>query len=99
MRSDADIQLRFARLAPTLDERALRLFAAAEADALGYGGVSRVSRLTGLARATVLRGQHQLAHPPPGPSGRIRQPGGGRKKACAGDPTLVAALERLVEPL
>jgi transposase len=78
--SDADIRFRFARLAPTLDERALRLFAAAEADALGYGGVSRVSRLTGLARSTILRGQHELAHPPAVASGRIRQPGGGRKR-------------------
>ena len=99
MGSDADIQFRFARLAPTLDERALRLFAAAEADALGYGGVSRVSRLTGLARSTIRRGQHELAHRPAVSSGRIRRPGGGRKKACEDDPTLVADLERLVEPL
>ena len=41
--TDAEIQRRFDRLAPMLDERTLRLFAAAEADAIGYGGVSRVS--------------------------------------------------------
>jgi Rhodopirellula transposase DDE domain len=81
-----------------LDERTLRLFAAAEADAIGYGGVSRLSRITGLARSTIVRGQQEISRPPDVPTGRVRRPGAGRKKTCDTDPTLVKDLESLVEP-
>jgi hypothetical protein len=82
-----------------LDERTLRLFAAAEAEAVGYGGVSRLSRITGLARSTVVRGQLEISRPAGVSTGRVRRPGGGRKRTCDRDPTLVKDLERLVEPL
>jgi hypothetical protein len=97
--SDAEIQRRFERLAPVLDERTLRLFAAAEAEAIGYGGVSRLSRITGLARSTVIRGQEEIAFPFTLSTGRVRRPGAGRKRTCDRDPTFVDDLERLVEPL
>ena len=82
-----------------LDERTLRLFAAAEADAIGYGGVSRLSRITGLARSTVLRGQQDIARPASMSTGSVRRPGAGRKRTCDADATFVTDLERLVEPL
>ena len=44
------IKQRFASLEPFLDERLRRLYAAAEAKALGYGGVSAVARATGVSR-------------------------------------------------
>jgi hypothetical protein len=99
MTTEASIRFRFERLAPTLDERALRIFAAVEAAALGYGGVSRVARITGMARSRIFRGQQELAHASGGVPGRIRRQGAGRKKVGALDPTAVADLERLVEPL
>jgi hypothetical protein len=99
MTPEASIRFRFNRLASKLDERALRLFAATEADVLGYGGVSQVSRITGMARSTILRGQQELSHRPTLAPGKIRRPGGGRKKVSAIDPDAVAALEGLVEPL
>ena len=99
MTTDEQIQRRFEELAPFLDERAVRLFVAAEANALGYGGASRLARITGLARSTIHRGQAELASPTVLPVGRTRRPGGGRKRARELDPTLVADLERLVEPL
>jgi len=43
------IRERFAALAPRLDERARRIFAASEARAAGYGGIAAVSRATGIA--------------------------------------------------
>lgn len=97
--TDAEIEQRFERLAPMLDERTLRLFAAAEADAIGYGGVSRLSRITGLARSTIVRGQQEITRPSDVPRGRVRRPGAGRKKTCDCDATLVEDLESLVEPL
>jgi len=82
-----------------LDERTLRLFAAAEAEAIGYGGVSRLSRITGLARSTIIRGQQEISRPQEMTAGRVRRPGAGRKRSCDSDPTLVRDLETLVEPL
>jgi transposase len=99
MDSDEQIAHRFAQLAPTFNERSLRLFAAAEATALGYGGVSRLSRITGLSRPTIEKGQRELRDPRALSSPRIRRSGGGRKKTCDVDSTLLCALEELVEPL
>jgi transposase len=99
MTIEASIRFRFQKLAPKLDEKALRLFAATEAEALGYGGVSRVSRITGIARSTIIRGQQELRHGSAVAKGRIRRPGGGRKKISTRDQTVVGELERLVEPL
>jgi hypothetical protein len=96
---EASIRFRFRRLASTLDERALRLFAATEAEAIGFGGISRVSRITGLARTTITRGQQELRRRATLSPGKIRRPGGGRKKVSAIDPAMVEELERLVEPL
>jgi len=99
IRSEQQIQLCFEHLTPLFDERSLRLLAAAEATSLGHGGVSLVARITGLARSTILRGQRELADPANVTPGRVRRPGGGRKKARTADPTLTADLEHLVEPL
>jgi hypothetical protein len=97
--TDVEIKQKFERLAPMLDERTLRLFAAAEADAIGYGGVSRLCRITGLARSTIVRGQQEMSRPSGVSSGRVRRSGAGRKRTCDRDATLVSDLESLVEPL
>jgi hypothetical protein len=96
---DEQIALRFAQLAPTFNERTLRLFAAAEANAIGYGGVSRLSRITGLCRPTIEKGQRELREPYALSDRRIRRSGGGRKKTCEVDDTLLSDLENMVEPL
>ena len=96
---DEQIARRFHQLLPTFNERSLRLFAAAEANILGYGGVSRLARITGLARSTIEHGQRDIAAGHPLQKDRIRVPGGGRKKSTDIDPTLLDDLERLVEPL
>jgi transposase len=99
MDTDEQIALRFAQLAPTFNERSLRLFVAAEANALGYGGVSRLSRITGLSRPTIEKGQRELRDPCALSGQRIRRNGGGRKQRCDVDSTLLSALENMVEPL
>jgi transposase len=99
MTIDEQITLRFQQLAPTFNERSMRLFAAAEANALGYGGVSRLARLTGLSRPTIEKGQREIAEGHPLEKGRVRASGGGRKKATDKNPMLLDELERLVEPL
>ncbi len=61
-----------------LDERGQRLFAAAEVRAAGHGGLKAVSRITGLARSTINRGEDDLDGEPL-ERGRVRREGGGRK--------------------
>jgi len=65
----------------------------------GRGGVSAVSRITVLARSTIRRGLDELERATGNAlSGRVRRPGGGRKKATEVDPTLLSDLKDLVEP-
>lgn len=89
---------KYALLQPELDERARRCWAAAEALALGYGGVSAVAQATGLARNTIAAGireaQANLRLSPD----RVRRPGAGRKALAATDPGLPPALDALVDP-
>src|ERR1700676_1804669 len=87
----------FLRLGPELDERARRVWAAAEALELGWGGTSAVAAATGLSRTTIHAGIVELRQPTQDPS-RVRRPGGGRKPLTAHDPHLLGALEALVEP-
>ena len=54
------IRRRYQELSKALDERGRRLFAAAEARAYGHGGVSVVSRITGIARSTIVRGVREI---------------------------------------
>lgn len=92
------IARRFAAVRGVLDERSRRLVAAAESLAIGRGGVSAVSRATGVSRQVVRQGVAELRESPVHPVGRVRRPGGGRKKAVEHDPSLIRDLEELVEP-
>ncbi len=91
-------------LKPFLDEQKKRLFVAAEAISLGEGGISIVSRATGISRDTISKGCKELESGTTGgigtsvPEGNIRAPGGGRKKSIDKDPTLLSDLENLIEP-
>src|SRR5206468_9179902 len=80
-----------------LDERGRRLFAAAEARTAGWGGLAMVSKITGLARSTINRGEDDLDTQLL-PKWRVRRAGGGRRALCKTDPGLVPALKRLVQP-
>jgi hypothetical protein len=92
------IQRRWEAIGSKLDERAQRMFAAAEVRTAGRGGLKTVAEITGLARSTINRGENDLDGEPL-PEGRVRRKGGGRKRVAASDPGLVPALKRLVEPV
>jgi Rhodopirellula transposase DDE domain len=91
------IRLRWEALGCKLDERGQRLFAANEVRAAGYGALVVVSKITGLARSTINRGEDDLEEGPL-PNGRVRRKGGGPRPLSERDPTLVADLQRLAEP-
>jgi hypothetical protein len=98
------LRQKFAMLSPLLDERQRRLWAGAEALAIGRGGISRVAQATDLSRMTVRAGVRELqqlreqADQPAQPGG-IRKPGAGRPRLTAQDATLLADLETLIEPM
>jgi hypothetical protein len=94
----AAIKARFEALAPVLNERGRRLFAASEAHAAGRGGVVAVSRATGIARSTIGRGLADLGSDAVMLSPRVRRAGGGGKPATETQPGILAALNELVEP-
>ena len=91
------IRSRFEKMAPYLDERGRRLFAANEALALGYGGVMATSVATGIARSTINRGIAELQAARNDSGDRIRRLGGGNKGAVARQPELLSALEELID--
>ena len=95
----ATIRKRYEALRGVLDERSRRLLVGAESLALGRGGISTVSRATGVSRQVIARGRQELSEPAVRPPARVRRPGGGRQRTVTQDPTLERDLERLVEPL
>jgi hypothetical protein len=97
MIDEGAIQYRWDRVGRKLDERGRRLFAAAEVRTAGWGGLAIVSRVTGLARSTINRGEDDL-NAVPLAKGQVRRAGGGRKAVSETDPELVSELKRLVEP-
>jgi hypothetical protein len=92
---------RFDSLEVTFNEKSRRIWAAAEALSAGRGGVSAVSRVTGISRTTIYQGIKELEYPEnlEDAVGRTRGLGGGRKKIIDSDPELRSDLEALIEPV
>jgi hypothetical protein len=88
---------KFQAVFPHLDERQRRLVMGAEARSLGHGGIRLVARAAEVREATVSLGASELDSGAE-PLGRVRRPGGGRKRAADLDPGLLPALLALVEP-
>ncbi len=91
------LRMRFAALAPFFDERLRRVWAAAEARAIGRGGIEAVHRVTGLAHKTIRAGVADLDDEQLQSSDRVRRPGGGRTAEVVKDPELLDDLRALVE--
>lgn len=92
------LELKFNSLIGDLDERGRRRWAATEAMALGYGGITVVSLATGLSDRTIRNGIKELQSDNPLPSSRQRRNGGGRKPLEESQHNLIDAVDRLVEP-
>jgi len=88
------------RVLGTLNEYQARLFVAEKALQLGRGGISHLSQLTGMSRVTITQGLRELCTGRKlrtAADGRVRQPGGGRKKVEQADPELPRRLKTIVE--
>lgn len=92
------LKAKYNALAPALNERARRIWAATEAREAGRGGIIFVSRATKISYSTIVRGLQELKSGEIAEPGRVRRPGAGRKKLLQKDPTLLTDLEGLVDP-
>ena len=92
------VRAKFEALEQHLDERSRRLWAAAEARSLGYGGIACVEAATGVSRTTIRSGIRELDDHQQLEMSRVRHGGAGRKPLTDHEPGLVMALERLVDP-
>ena len=99
------IRRKFGMLRSVMDERVTRLWAAAEAVALGPGGGAIVTAATGIRSKRLWLGKRELASftesapKDKAQDQRIRRRGAGRKRLVDTDPTLLSDLESIVEPV
>ena len=96
METDVVVEARIAAVLPLLNERQSRLYLAAEAKSIGWGGLSKISLLSRVSRRTIAKGAHEVSAT--APTGRIRKAGGGRKKSAQKHPALLATIASLVAP-
>jgi hypothetical protein len=97
---ETTVRGKFVALRPVMDERLTRLWAGAEADALGDGGIAIVERATGLSRTTIRAGRDELrAGVAADDVVGVRRAGGGRSRIEETTPGIVEALETLVDPV
>jgi hypothetical protein len=95
----ATVAQKYEAMRPYLNERSRRIWAATEAELLGYGGQTVVHEATGLSGTTIRRGIVELATAAGERVGleRIRKTGGGRKSKAALDKQLKEDISRIIE--
>lgn len=98
MNSADALSVKLSFVLPFLDERARRLVLAGEAKGLGFGGISKVSRASGLSRKAISKGIDELESGEVIAPGRIRRAGAGRKRVTLLNPKMVDSLTHLIEP-
>ena len=98
MNTEQQISEKLAMVIPHLNEKQRRLLMATEAKVLGWGGISKVAKATGVSRVTIhsalaeVEGKKAIAE-------RVRKPGGGRKDITEYHPEILKKLEALVDPV
>src|SRR5437762_1122611 len=93
------VSRRFVTVGPYLTEQTRRVWAAAEALAIGSRGISIVAEATGMSRTTISKAHQECADTSSVPGERQRRRGGGRKALMEVDPTLLEDLDLLIDPV
>lgn len=91
------LKIKLSGILPELNERQRRIVLAAEANAIGYGGVKTLSDISGVAISTIRRGIKDLNTKPKNLVAS-RKSGGGRKKVTELQPNLKKILQEIIEP-
>lgn len=82
----------------TLDEYHKRFYLATQAEACGYHGVRKVTKFFGVNRKTIYKAKKEIEQGYIPQDGRVRLPGGGRKKAIAKNPEILGAFDAVIAP-
>jgi hypothetical protein len=78
----ADVEVNVLAFYETLSEKDQRRYVAVEARRMGFGGIEYLAGVFGCSVKTIERGVKELHELPSDPAaGRVRRPGGGRKKS------------------
>ena len=99
MKKDLEgVRNRITTMLPILNERQCRILLATEAKNLGYGGVSQVSKISGISRVTITQGIKEIENQNVVMQGDncCRRKGGGRKSVNETQPGIVEELENLI---
>ena len=99
MDKEQEIQYKYEQLKLHLNEKTRRLWAATEARAIGEGGISLVTRVTGITRPTITAGCREIDNPATVIQNRIRRQGAGRRRTVDTDKSFKPDLENLIEPV
>ena len=85
---------------PLLNERQRRIYLGAEAESIGWGGITKIHRLTGINRQTIASGHKEIKQEAVKnlEKGRIRKKGGGRKTEITKYPQLLQDIMEIISP-
>ena len=99
METNDIIKARIETILPILDERQRRIYLAAEAQSIGWGGKTKIAQLSFVTRRTIAKGEAEsyIAEVDVKKK-RIRKKGGGRKKVIEHQPEILKAIEDIVSP-
>ncbi len=92
------VEVSWLKVFNTLDEAQRRWATSAKSLEKGYGGISEISRITGLSRTTISLGIKELQQNDPlrKKPDQIRQQGGGRKAVLKSDLVLKREIDRIL---
>lgn len=98
MNEETILKSKYESILPLLTEKQRRLYLSIEAKHFGYGGVTKVSKLSGVSRVIITKGKKELKETNKEPIESSRKKGGGRKKTVDKHPEVKAELKNIIEP-
>jgi hypothetical protein len=98
MENENKLQKKYNTILPHLSEKQKRIYLSAESEYLGYGGISKVSRISGISRVTITKGINDIKNNDIISINKSRKKGGGRKKQIEKYPNIWAEILKLIEP-
>jgi len=98
MNEETELSKKYKSILPFLSERQRRIYLSIEAKHFGYGGVTKVSKLSGVSRVVITKGKKELEENIEVSVENSRKKGGGRKKAIDKYPEIKEELKNIIEP-
>ena len=98
MSEETELSQKYNTILPFLTERQRRIYLSVEAKHFGYGGITKVSKLSGMSRVLITKGKKELEENKNIPVGKSRKKGGERKKAIDKYPGIKEELKKIIEP-